>query len=154
MNYGWEFAKIAVQLAGAVLVARLAVTWALKRYKTEKAWDREMEALANVVQALSEMDRVIFKWMQEYARETEFSDQYSEELETRYREARRKFETTAAAAAILLPKEINEALDNLDRQLNQGGFTDQWDRFTSDSTKIQEALETTIRFGKAHLRGG
>ena len=54
MNVGLELAKLAAQFFGALVVARLAVGWALRRYKTEKTWERRLAAAVTDARAEAE----------------------------------------------------------------------------------------------------
>src|SRR5260370_10405133 len=87
----WETLKLIVQFAGGLLIARVAVGWALDRFKSEKMWDRRITALADVMAALREMVRVLDKWMEEETHAAQFTDDDKAKLEERWYKAQSKF---------------------------------------------------------------
>lgn len=57
INFGWLVLKQIAPVLGALLVARVTVYWALERFKSEKLWERQLLALADVVAAIRRMER-------------------------------------------------------------------------------------------------
>jgi hypothetical protein len=148
-----EVAKIALPFFGGLGGVWLGSLLTLRRFKSERIIERQIAAIADVGQALSEMDRVIFMWIRELTREAEYPKEYSDDLEARYKAARRQFETTSAVASLLLPKHVNEALVAMDRQLNVGRGVDQFDSLSADGIKIQETLDVLVAYSQKHFRG-
>mgnify|MGYP005990694333 CR=1 FL=1 len=55
----FEVVKLGAQFSGALVVARLAVNWALRRYKSEKIWERQLAAFSDSVSALAHLRKVL-----------------------------------------------------------------------------------------------
>jgi len=146
-----DLAKLGLQLLGTLFVAWCAVGWALQRFKKEKRWERKVEALARVIHALAEMDRVTFKWIQEVAEERPYLEQYSAELRGRYKEARRELERTASIASILLSQDINGAIRDLLRHLDRGAGEDWIESLWEDGREIEKTLQTVVSYGRKYV---
>ncbi|TIT23911.1 MAG: hypothetical protein E5W70_05915 [Mesorhizobium sp.] len=148
----WDLAKSAFQLLGALLIARLTVGWALSRFKYEKAWERQSEALANVVAALAEMRRVNDKWTDEAYLGRDFAEEFSKALQLRYQDAKREFERVAAVGVLVLPAEIADILLKLEADLD-GGTYDSWqEELDSRGAAIGSSLGRLVTVGQRHLR--
>jgi hypothetical protein len=76
----WEVIKLIVQFSGALIIARLTVQWALGRFKTEKSWERQTTAFAEILASLRETIRVLDKWIGEELGEVEWSKDYKNQI--------------------------------------------------------------------------
>ena len=103
----FEAGKILIQILGGGFVAWLTVKWALKRFKSEKAWERQTNALADVIAAVTEMRRVTNSWIQIAASQSEPPAEYEDRLKARYEAAKSRFEDVASVAVLILPIEIS-----------------------------------------------
>lgn len=100
-----DLARIVLQIGGAVLVAWLAVRWALTRYETEKTWERRLGAYADLISALGEMRRVVGRWADEIEGMKDYREECQSSLSDRYQLANRRFEETVAVAKLILAPE-------------------------------------------------
>jgi hypothetical protein len=99
----WEVIKLIVQFVGALMLAWLTVEWALRRFKSEKMWERRTTALADVLTALRDMDRVNDEWLDDYYKQQDVGPERDAKLSERLTTARKKFENVASIAMIILP---------------------------------------------------
>lgn len=152
MNVGLELAKLAAQFLGALVVARLAVGWALRRYKTEKTWERRLSAYVDGLSALGEMRLVVGRWHDELITDRHVSDEQSAAQLTRYQAARRRLDEGVAVAALLLPTESAGLLAGLDRSLeaSRAGH-DQVDDLDRQYGVLDQAMKEFTRHGRAAL---
>ena len=147
---GFELAKLTLQALGAIFVARLAVRWALSRYKEEKTWERRLAAYAEVVAALSEMRFIVGKWIDEiegHSRNDPTQDSYSE----RYKNAIRKFEEGTAISSLILESETRGTLTKLENDLDNVNDPDPYDGYSSMYSLIDDALVELTAQGRASL---
>ena len=110
-----EFLKLALQLAGALIIARLAVNWALDRYKREKLWERRLASYADVVSALEEMIRINAEWYEEAI--TRRDQEKADEREQRYKAAKLKLNEVSAVGQLLLPPRAVVVLNLLENDM-------------------------------------
>lgn len=145
-----DLCKLALQFLGAVVVARLTVRWALGRHKTEKTWERQSDALASVIHSINEMMRVNASWMKE-ACGAEFSEGYSVQLSARYTSAKTEFERVAATASLVLPANITDIIDRLDRDLRRQ-FEFWVEELENESRILLKARDELTKSGRALLK--
>jgi hypothetical protein len=93
----FEITKLIAQLGGALLIAWLAVQWALNRFKSEKTWERGITAFADTVSALREMNRVYGIWLDHYFKQIDFGEKGNARLTERLQQAMRKFGEASSA---------------------------------------------------------
>lgn len=147
-----EALKLGAQFAGALLIAWLAVRWALARYKAEKMWERRLGAYADLVLALGEMRRVNRLWFDDSIMRRERPEDFREEQEVRWKVARRRLEEVVATGQLLLPQETMAALDQFEKELEQ----QRWHQTREDALDdrfgmISNALNRLTRMGRADL---
>ncbi|MBX4876644.1 hypothetical protein HJA89_27795 [Rhizobium bangladeshense] len=106
-----ELVKILAQLLGAIVVARLTVTWAISRHKSEKTWERKEAAFTDILDSLLTMERAID---QQARLSRTFMDFVSNEqikvLQAEYRAARQRYQQAIAIAQLLLPDEVSQSM--------------------------------------------
>ncbi|MFC0687615.1 hypothetical protein [Novosphingobium clariflavum] len=110
----FEFAKLLFQFGGAVLIAWLAVRWALARYKSEKLWDRRLAAYADVISAVAELERLNELWFEEALGST-FDEETTQEQIASYTSARRRVRDALAVGWLIMPSRSQNVLNDLQR---------------------------------------
>lgn len=146
-----EAIKLAIQFVGALVVARMTVRWALNRFKREKRWEREVNALADVVGALSEMRRIYGKWIDEHISGQDFADAYKQELEADFRAARRKYDSVFSLAALLLPSSFVSILTELQVELDGKRSDSYFDSVNDAWAIIDGAIRRLIDEGRKSI---
>lgn len=151
-NWLFETIKLLAQLGGALLIAWLAVRWALGRYKREKAWDRRLQAFADLVQVLGDMISIQLRWIHELETHGSFSEEYSAKLSERYQSARFRLDEARSNAMLLLPDETNGTIAWLLSSLEQvpddeGPYT----YHTGVNESLNTALELILEQGRKTL---
>jgi hypothetical protein len=147
----FELVKLAIQAAGAIFVARLAVRWALNRYKEEKTWERQLTAYADVIAALGDMRLIVGRWADETEGATNYTDEYKKLHQDRYRAAKRKFEEALAVASLILPKDTHSLLYKLDMDIEKITYEDIWDAYNQEYSLIDDALAELTAQGRDAL---
>lgn len=152
-DYIIEAVKLAAQLIGAVVIARLTVSWALSRYKAEKLWERRLGAYADAVTAISEMRTVVGQWFDDAITRSERSEEITALLATRYRTARKKLEEGLSAGLLLLPQEtadlLSKLIEDLDRSSVDGGYEAALDH---DWGLLDVTLKQLLEIGRRDLK--
>lgn len=146
-----EAVKLIAQLLGAILVARLAVRWALSRYKTEKTWERRLSAYVEVVTALSEMKLIVGLWIDAIERAHLLRSDEPAQRE-RYQSAKRRLDEATATAQLLLPPTTYKRLLTLDVEMEKAQrFKDQYEDLNNQYAVIEETLSSVLAEGRADL---
>ncbi|HWU96658.1 MAG TPA: hypothetical protein VN029_13755 [Sphingomonas sp.] len=148
----FEAAKLALQFGGALLIARLAVVWALRRYKAEKSWERRLAAYVDVVTAIGEMLHVVGRWMSDVEDDRNPTEEWNKAQRERYQAARRRLDEGAAAASLILPQETTATLTQLRKELEaspRGG--DYYLALDHDYGNLTTALKSVVAQGRATL---
>lgn len=147
----FELVRLTLQAAGAIFVARLAVKWALSRYKEEKTWERQLAAYADVLAALGDMRLIVGRWADEIESATEYTDEFKKMHEDRYKAARRKFEEALAVASLILPKRTHNLLHQLDHDIEAITYKDLWEAYNLEYSLIDDALAELLGQGRDAL---
>jgi uncharacterized protein YeeX (DUF496 family) len=152
-----EVAKLVAQLGGALVIAWLTVRWALRRYKSEKMWERESVAMFDVLGAIADMKDVNSAWLDQLLRDQNVEEIISTDpkaeaerdaaLLSRWRDAKRRLDGVSAVASIVLSSMAEEALANLNAKLSQP-FEDYIDDLTSTDVALSTARATLIAIGR------
>jgi hypothetical protein len=144
-----ELIKSILQLLGALLIAWVTVRLALKRFKTERGWERQTSTLADLLVAIEEMDRLNDIWLAVETNERrQLSDERRRETSVSYAAAMRDFEKGAAVAAVLLPPEIYSIVKQLRTELKTGDYASMFERLDADGASLQKARELLIDAGR------
>lgn len=147
-----ELVKLALQLSGALIVARLAVKWALNRYKSEKTWERQLSAYADAVTAVSEMRLVVGRWIDDEIENKQASDEHDAEHAQRYRSARRRLEEGLAAAVLILPNRTSGALKQLMIDMDNAPRAENYlDHLEGQYTLLNKAANEVTEQGRQNL---
>lgn len=102
-----DLLKIIVQLAGAIIVARLTVTWALGRHKNEKTWERKEAAFSDILNALMTMERAAEHQYRLSSMFIEFtSADKIKSLQDEFSGARQQYQRAISTAQLLLPDQV------------------------------------------------
>lgn len=101
-------------LGVTTFTAWLTVRLALNRFKSERLWDRQLSTYSDLIEALSEMDRVNGIWLDREMEQRDENKEYEAELSERYKTAKRRFESTSATARFILGAEVEAAIKGIE----------------------------------------
>jgi predicted HTH transcriptional regulator len=147
-----ELVKLALQFPGALIVARLAVKWALSRYKSEKTWERQLSAYADAVTSVSEMRLVVGRWIDEEIESKPESEDSDTEHLNRYRTARRQLEEGLAAAVLILPEKTSAGLKQLMIDIDTAPRAESYlDHLEGQYSLLSQASKALIEQGRKNL---
>jgi hypothetical protein len=122
-----DVAKILLQFGLTALVAWMAVVLALKRYKSEKLWDLQIEAAAEVLKALQELSR-LNKIEMAQSNGIDYGEDNEQKFIERWRAAIGDLRSTVAVAVVVWPPEdaakIEAIVNDIDHVASwQGDWT-------------------------------
>ncbi len=150
-TFASEFVKLAAQAITALVVARLAVRWALSRFKQEKIWDRCISAQVDILVALAELRRVYGRWIDELETHRSVTDETDREHQDRYRAAARKLEEAMPLAQLLLPPEISKTLQKLEQDRENLYTGDQYHDYNKQYSLLDDAIAKLVQNGRQLL---
>ena len=136
----WDVLKLAIQGVGALIIARLAVVWAVETFKSQKSWERDATTFSNLLSALREMNRANDILWDDVIQAKNYTDQYLAEVRARWSTAKKKFEDTAAAS-IFLPDEISSIILKLEADLANAHYDTYQEHIDGDGYLISQALK-------------
>ena len=150
-NWQFEIVKLALQLGGALLIARMAVRWALARYKSEKLWERQTLALAEVLQAVTELDRINSVYFHAEITHSQIENDVREALWKGIQAAEKQFQKVAATAAIILPASMSLTIEKIEKdyyRTRESQYDDFMEQLEAEAKLFSEARESLVRLGQ------
>lgn len=148
----FETIKLLAQLCGALIVAWLAVRWALRRYKMEKSWEKRLQAYTDVILAIGDMQTIEMSWLQEIEEGFSWHAEHKADLSRRYRTARIKLEEARAMASLLLPDDTAGTIRWLFAALEQIPEDVSPHQIHSEALeKLSSAMERILEQGRKSL---
>lgn len=111
-----ESAKLAAQLVGAFWIARLTVQWALKRFKSEKLWEKQLALATDAVLTIRDMRRIAYTHLNYSIDRLTISDSHRKELRELGQSTNEKLQSQRASTLILMP-EIGAILDDFEAKI-------------------------------------
>lgn len=153
MSVGGEVLKMVAQLGGALVIARLAVTWALGRHKSEKIFERTILAVADLQSSLLKMQRAARLLYREAINEIELPTAYGRDLGDTWNVEERKFQEAAAVAMLFLPDDAAEVIGDLRKALHGAPEQDWAMLWEGRLVATESAVEYFEDNGRRLLRG-
>ncbi|MHA0333705.1 hypothetical protein [Sphingomonas aquatilis] len=147
----WEVVKLAAQALTALVVARLAVRWALSRFKQEKVWERKLAAQSDILVALAEMRRVYGRWIDEMETHSGADEAADREHQERYRAAKRKLEEAMPLAQLLLPVGVTRILEKLEQERAALFTGDMYVDYNRHYSLLDDAIAELVQDGRQLL---
>ena len=148
----FESLKLAAQIIAAVAVGWLAVRWALRRYKSEKLWERRLAAYCDLTTALGEMYRLNQQWIGDIEDSRMMPSEESERRYERYRLAHLKFDEVASVARLILPQSGQNQIARYEIAMaRRPDFTTRYVALEHDAIVIAETMEAVVRNGREVL---
>lgn len=150
MTFEGEIAKLVLQFVGALFVAWCTVRWALGRFKTEKMWERQASAIAQVLSSMREMQRVLDKWYDGQIKGIDYTAAYSQKLLDRYALAKSKLEEVSAIAIVILSPSIAEILLAFERKLADDEYESWAEEIEHEGAALTKAMGDFLVAVKDH----
>lgn len=149
----FEALKLAAQFGGALFIARKAVQWALNRYKSEKHWERKLQAYTDLLAAIGAIKEVLDVWETWELFRSKPTEEMQKEYRIRYWAAKQKLQEAIGVAGLLLPGEIARLLTDLNNELRKKTQeSDSWmEAIATESAILSKLQQQVLQVGKADL---
>ncbi len=153
-----EFQELAPQIVVAAItaiIASLCTSWfALRRFYSEKWWEKKAEAYAAIFEALHYMKRAYAEDIDAAMKEREVPEDRQKESEKKYREARDEIAKRIDIGNFILSDEAAAELSDFQRALARAKDTNSWTVHIGDSyDAISNTLKRMRAIAKDDLKG-
>lgn len=143
-SFWGETLKLLIQLGGAYFIAKLTVGWALGRFRTEKAWEREVAVMVDLVRNLKELRRLAASQRDQLASPSVFSDTSANDALERILQLHEERESLSAAVRLMMPRDVSPLVERLDSRLRKADSYRQEGDDLSYWTEQAAALDDAI----------
>ncbi len=144
---------LAFSLVIAVVSSWVTVNLSLRRYHSERWWDRKAEAYSAVIEALHHSKAFSDEHLSAAQRGRDLSEDRDQELRDRARKANAEIAKAADVGAFLLSEEALTRLRKYQVEDAKASNTDSWlDYILADQTATASCLDDIIEIAKRDLR--
>jgi hypothetical protein len=144
--------KIAPGIITAILGSYLAARWSLKRFYSEKWWDRKEHAYAEIIDALYDVIQYCEIKKENYGQGTGHSAEKESEFSSNYKAAFWKIKRATDVGAFVISAEAQNVLKGLrDRPRLKWEENPPWDIFEEDYEAHRDALNKIVALAKKDL---
>lgn len=152
------FQELAPQILVAVITAVIASYFtsrlALKRFYSEKWWEKKAEVYAAIFEALHYMKRAYAEDIEAAMKENDVTEERQKESKKKYREARDEIAKRIDIGNFILSDEAAAELSNFQRALAKASDTNSWTVYIGDSyEEISNTLKRMRAIAKDDLKG-
>lgn len=143
------FQTLSSSLLLGIIGALLASHLALKRFQSERWWDRKLEAYQRVIEALHYSKAFSDTHLDAEIEMREVSEEHDEQLRQRSQEAASEIEKAADKGALIMSKEAVKCLNEYRRQAKKGQEKKQWFEYLdADLAAVSNCLSDFIKIAK------
>jgi hypothetical protein len=136
----------------AILTAWLAVKFSIRRFQSEKWFERRVDAYMKVIEALHFMKHCTERQLRAEERGTELPREVEEELKNSYLQGLSDLRKLTDMGAILFSAEAVSVLDTLSRELKEASTAlSFWEHLDSEGAAISKALTELRPIAKKDL---
>ena len=153
-----EFQELAPQIVVAAITAIIASYFtsrlALRRFYSEKSWEKKAEAYAAIFESLHYMKRAYAEDIDAAMKERDVPEDRQKESEKKYREARDEIAKRIDIGNFILSDEAVAELFDFQRALARASDTNSWTVYIGDSyDAINSTLKRMRGIAKDDLKG-
>jgi len=142
-------------------VSWITVRLALRRYYTQKWWERKAQAYSEIIGSLAKMRICFDKWADEELRYKEIRAEARKKVNEEYASAKRVIDNTVAVGSFIVSEKAAEVLESFLKELQkediQGNWLNDLHRHHSEVIKCIAKLREIAKrelFGKKRRRYG
>lgn len=147
-----ELGKFILQAAISVGGAFLAAHLAMKKFRSEKWWEKKAAAYAELVEALHTMKWPAGEHLDAEIESRNISQEESSRMWEEFRIARRNMWKIADSSTFLVSGEVITAVREMERDLNSARSDQSWfDHLEEQHAAVNKCLERIKEIGKADL---
>ncbi len=153
INWPTLIGNVVVGLLVAVVSARVTVYFALKRFYSEKWWERKAEAYGTIIEALHHMKNYADQHMEFEMRGSELPEDRKKELTENFKRGHGEVRKRADVGTFVICEEAVGALVALEKDLEaSGNTTDWWEHLDLEYAAVSKCLKTMRDIAKEDLR--
>ncbi|WP_205015218.1 hypothetical protein [Rhodoligotrophos appendicifer] len=148
----FEIAKLSIQAAVLVSVARLTVYWALNRYKREKNWEGQLKVYSDVIASLTALEEANNRrWEME---ERHIDDPAKDaDLFQVEQTARKTIDHSLPVARLLFSEKSFSILKKLKKKLDADSDSPNFVEILEDRSKIlEEGIREIVKDARSSLK--
>jgi len=137
----------------AIVSAWVTVRLSLKRFRSEKWWERKMAAYERVIEALHHSKAFSDTHLEARLQGRDVSEERDQELRKYARDAHREIEKAADVGSFLLSPKALERLKQYQKDAKEAQQTEHWEEYLmNDSAALESCLEDFIKIAKSDLK--
>lgn len=137
-----EIIKFLAQGAIAVLGAFLAAYLSMRRFRTEKWWERKAAVYTELVEALHHMKWYPSEQIDAAIENRSLPEEDKADYWKKYKEARRNVWKISDSASFLVSPKVNEAIFEMERKLGEARTSEWWfEHAEQQYAAIQKCLD-------------
>lgn len=147
-----ELGKFIIQSAISIGGAFLAAHLAMKKFRSEKWWEKRAAAYAELVEALHIMKWPIGEHLEAAYESRDIPDEENNRMWEEFRVARRNIWKIADSSTFLVSGEVMSAVMEMERALGNARNAKSWiDHLDEEFAAIDRCLERVKQIGKSDL---
>ena len=141
-----------LSLVGAVIGASLSYWLAIRRFRSERWWERKYQAYSDVLEALNDMRARLDTFYDAYIEKREVPKQEAQSLLTAYRDGMRNIEKQRAIGGLVLGDKVVDELRKFEQAMAKAsGGGDQFEYLDGSLGAVNECISKVISLGREHL---
>lgn len=145
-------ATLITSLVVAIATALITVRLALKRFRSERWWERKADTYSRIVESLCHLKAYSDAKIPEYLKSIEYSDERKKALSDDYTRAYNELTRIIAIGAYIICDEAAAVLDELwNRPRLDWAKNPPWEIFEADSNAYQDTLKKMRDIAKKDL---
>jgi len=110
----------------AVVVSWITVKLSLRRFYTEKWWERKAQAYSEIIDSLAKMRIYFDKWWDELVECKKMNDEKRKKLNKEYEIAKRIIENAVAVGSFIVSEEADDVLKSFLKQIEKENIQGDW----------------------------
>ncbi|MCU8177621.1 DUF3265 domain-containing protein, partial [Vibrio vulnificus] len=152
------YQEVALKIMPGILVAVfssfLAAKWAMKKFYTEKWWERKEKAYTEIINSLYDMVQFYEVFKEDYGQENFISEDRSRELHQKHTKAYWTVRRATDLASLYVSDDAVKILKTLrEREVFDYETNPLWDIYDSEHKHHSQALEKLITVASKDLKG-
>ena len=139
-------------VAAGIVTALLAVHLALRRFRTERWWERQAQAYADLISALFDVQRYCRLEVRRVEQGGQFADDYGKDLNARANAGFAEIRKAAALGTFVFGPDTARRLEQLEQQLDDPHYNeDFYEEVTAHLHAVTGALKDLKLLSKKDL---
>lgn len=147
-----EFGKFIVQAAISIGGAFLAAHLAMKKFRSEKWWEKKATAYAELVEALHTMKWPASEHLDAEIESRKISEEESKRMWEEFKVARRNIWKIADSSTFLVSEEVTKVVQDMERDLSSARDAQSWfEHLDEQYAAVNKCLSRIKEIGRADL---